>query len=540
MFAPSSASADREIVRRAGFPAFLELAARHVYGSQYRPGWHFAEIARHLERLHYGDIYTMLVSGPPGVGKSDPCSKFFPAWIWTVAPELAIMRAGFDVTNTAKLATDSRLIMQSRWYTDRWGEFVFDRLPGRASGAGEYWNAFGGYSKCGSIQSGAFVGRHARYMIVDDPIKGQTMAAADPALLRTARDWFTGVALTRGAMGDPQRMLVVAQRFHEQDLNGLLIETYADDPKFAHVMLPWNYEPERAFATPWGRDRRTERGQELFDNPTQRAAVKILLRTGEDNPTYRAQYQQDPGSGKAEIFPADSLLDFAGAPPFSECLTCIVVDPTFTGKDRSDYMAIDVWGFRDGHFWCFYSEWVKRGFLDAYRAIVKVREQWPALNIVIEATANGPALIEMLKKEGVYGVVGVTPQEIAQKANTNDNSKRGRAAAASFYFHLRRVHFDQSAPWFEGKKRYLTRYPGGTHDDAVDTAVMGVVWLQSQYGGGAVLRDAMQTIADETTAHNMLAGILGNTRAEVTPPRPRASLILDPYDVCSIDLADFE
>jgi phage terminase large subunit-like protein len=454
------------------------------------------------------------------------------------------MRAGFDLTNTSKLATDSRELMQSKWYTERWGSFVFDRLPGRASGAGEYWNAFGGFSKCGTIQSGAFVGRHARYMIVDDPIKGQTMAAADPALIRAAREWFTGVAITRGSMGEPQRMLVVAQRFHEQDLNGLLIETYADDPKFAHVMLPWHYEPERAYSTPWGRDRRTKEGEELFNNPTQRAAVKTLLRAGPDNPTYRAQYQQDPGSGKAEIFPADTLLNFTGAPDFRECLTCIVVDPTFTGKERSDFMAIDVWGFKDGHFWCFYSEWVKRGFVDAYHAIRKVREQWPALNIVIESTANGPALIEMLKKEGVYGVVGVTPQEIAQKANTNDNSKRGRAAAASFYFHMRRVHFDHAAPWFEGKKRYMTRFPGGTHDDAVDTAVMGVVWLQAQYGGGAVLRDAMQVIADdaaqEQDARNMLAGILAKTPTKVTSAPAGASVTLDPFDLCSIDLSEFE
>ena len=526
MRVPSSPAADRAVVARAGFPAFLELAAREqgrqgLLGGPYMHAWHFEELAIHLERLHYGDLFTLLVSGPPGVGKSVPVSRYFPAWVWTINPEWPIMRAGFDLTNTSKLATDSRELMQSHWYIDRWGEFVFDRIPGRASGAGEYWNAFGGFCKCGTIQSGAFVGRHARYMIVDDPIKGQDAIDEDPAIMRKARTWFKTVAQTRGAMGAPLRTIVNAQRFHEQDLNGLLLEMYeGKTDKFAHVMLPWHYEPERAFKTRWGRDRRTTKGEELFSNPTQRHHVASLLAAGENDPTYRSQYQQDPGSGASDIFPEDVFQPFgADAPAFADTIAAIVVDPSLTGKKRSDFMAVDVWGFRDGRFYCFYSEWVRRDFGAALEAIRRIRLDWPAQNIVIESTANGPAIANMLELEGVNGVVLVSPQEVAQKGQTNDASKIGRARAASFYFRSHRCYFDASAKWFAEKKRYMMRFPGSTHDDMVDTAVMAVIWLQFTYGGGRLFSEAMKgfdgeerTEREEQERRGQVGGVAGQMR----------------------------
>lgn len=503
MLVPSSAAADRAAVARSGFPAFVELANRQEFGRDYVHAPYARMLAEHVEALYHGEILTLLVSMPPGSMKSRTCSALAPAWIWTLDRKYTFMRAGYDSQNAAKLASDTRLLCQSRWYIERWGEFVFDRLPHRPSGEGEYWTLSGGFSLCSSIQAGRFVGRHAKMMIADDPVKGQNVAAADPKALQNTRTWYTTVAKTRGQMGHEQRMMVVAQRLHENDLNGLLIETYKDDPKFAHVMLPWHFEPERACETRIGRDWRIgmPAGTELFNNPTQRHTVKGLLLGGVDNPVYQAQYQQNPTAAASDYFPADTFLDMSGMPPFELCpATAITVDPSFTPAVQSDYCAIDVWGFWRGHFICYYSEWVKRGAFDQADAVKRVRELYPTVtHVLVEGSANGHFVLEALARDGVPGCVKVQADD-TKWTGTNDRSKKGRAMAASYYFKSKRVHFDHDAPWFRNKRMHMTRFPGGAHDDMVDTAVMGVLWLNHRYGGGVQFERAMAAIEKDSEA----------------------------------------
>jgi phage terminase large subunit-like protein len=516
VIAPNSASVDRAVVQRAGLPAFVELAARHKFGPLYVHGRQLRLIAEHCEALYWGEILTLLVSAPPGSMKSLVCSGLFPAWVWALDPTYTFMRASYDLGNAAKLAADTRVLCQSDWFRDRWGDFVVERVPGRPSGAGEYWTLEDGFSMCSSIKGGRFVGRHSRMMIVDDPIKGQNTAAADPAALREARDWYKSVGVTRAAIGQEQRMLVVAQRFHEEDLNGLLIEQNEKNPddKFAHLMLPWHFEPERACVTSTGKDWRTKKGEELFDDAKTRRMVNRMLAAGPDDPIYRSQIQQDPASAASDYFPLATLLSLDGAPTFPECMAGIFVDPSFNGEGRSDDCAVDVWGYARGHFCCFYSEGMKRDFKGALEAIKRIRATWPTLHIVIELAANGAALVNMLEAEGVPGVVGITPQ--GEWKGTNDSSKKGRARAASFFFKSGRVHFDHSAPWWPEKRKWLVRFPGASHDDWVDTAVMGVLWLQHTYGGTFAFDEAMNVIAAESPKQlTAPAQIIAQTRPGV-------------------------
>ena len=514
MRAPSSAAIDRAAVKRAGFPAFVELANRHKFGRSYVHGRHQLTIAEHIDALYHGEILTCLVSAPPGSMKSWTGSALAPAWIWSLDPGYSFMRASYDAGNAGKLATDTRELCKDPWYVERWGEFVLDRHPYRPSGAGEYWTLHDGFSMCSSIKSGRFVGRHAHMMIVDDPVKGQDTATADPNALKQARSWFASVAETRGMIGFEQRMLVIAQRFHEQDLNGLLIERMGSDPKFAHVMLPWHYDPARSLNTRIGRDWREGMPEktELFDDPKTRRAVALALLAGEDNPIYQAQYQQNPTAAKSDYFPEDTLLGLEGMPRFEECAaTCITVDPTNKGKKANDFCSVDVWGYWRGHFICYYSKWAKRDALGNIALVREVREQFPTTFVVVESNNAGPVIIGTMRQEGITGVVGVNASGTIDESDklkwtgTNDNSKLGRALAASYFFKSRRVHFDREAPWFKEKARFLKQFPHAQNDDPVDTAVMGVLWLAHQFGGGKLFVDAMATVEAETRAEQAQA-----------------------------------
>jgi predicted phage terminase large subunit-like protein len=519
--APSSPSVDRAAVARGGFPAFVELALREKHGRGFHNMPHARTIAEHCEALYRGVISTLLVSCPPGAGKSEIISGLFPAWIWTLEAAYKFMRAGYDWDLLARLGGDTKRLCQSLWYEARWGRIVTDRMPGRQSGMGEYFTLQGGMSKIATIQSGALTGTHAHMMIVDDPLKGMTAIAEDPALLRKAREWFVNVAITRGQMGAKQRMLVTAQRFHVNDLNGLLIERLHDDPEFAHVMLPYHYEARRRFVPVVGKgDPRTVEGAELFDDPNTRHTVRFLRGAGEDNPAYRAQFQQDPATGASDFFPEDTFAPFGdSAPAFTETLAGIFVDPALTGSSKSDFSAIDVIGYRDGRCYVYYSEWVKREFRSLVDAVRRVRRAWPAANVVIEKTANGPALAAMLDEEGETGVVLVTPQDIATMSGTKDGSKAGRAREASFYQRSGRVLYDASAKWFAEKKRHMIQFPHGTHDDMIDSLVMGVIWLNRTYGGGRSFVEAMKgfdgeerTEREEQERRGQVGGVAGQMR----------------------------
>ena len=507
MRAPSSAAADRAVVKRAGLPAFVELYNRQHFGDKYMHGPHQLVIAQHVEALFHGEILTCLVSINPGSMKTWTCSVLAPAWIWSIDPSYRFMRASYDAGNAGTNATETRTVCKSKWYVERWGEFVLDRHPYRPSGAGEYWTLRDGFSMCSSVASGRFVGRHAHMMIVDDPIKGQEAAAADPTSLAKARAWFASVAETRGMIGHEQRMLVVAQRFHEQDLNGLLLERYAKDPDFAHVMLPWHFDPPRACETKIGRDWRIgmPAKTELFDDRKTRRAVALALVAGEDNPVYQAQYQQNPSAAQSDIFPEHTFLTLEGMPPFEQCpATCITVDPTNKGNKANDFCSVDVWGYWRGHFICYYSEWVKRDALGNIELVKRIRARYQTTHVVVESNNAGPVIIGVMQKEGIPGVIGVNASgsidggDRIKWTGTKDNSKMGRALAASYYCKAMRVHYDHAAPWFAAKRRYMTSFPHAQNDDPVDTAVMGILWLAHMYGAGKQFVDAMHEIEGES------------------------------------------
>lgn len=500
MHAPSSASIDRAVVARAGLPAFCELWGRRKFGTKYINAWHMRLMAEHAEALYYGRILTLLCSVMPGAMKSFVFSRCFPAWIWAQDPSFSIMRASYLETVAARFGSDTREICESRWFRDRWGDVILGKHPLRPSGVGEYWTTAGGFCMCASVGGGKLTGAHAPLMLIDDPIKGQSALAKEPKLLEQIHAWFDTVATMRGGLGDVQRVLCVAQRFHEHDLNGMIAEKYAGFDDFAHLCLPYHFERERACVTSIGRDPRTKEGEILFEDKQVARKVAHSMIHGPLSPVYRSQMQQDPKSSAARYFPAETLLDFAGAPAFRDCpITLISIDPTFTGKARSDLMAIDVWGYSEGHFWCYYAEQARRDFAStpgkegALDAIRRVLSLYPATIVLVEETANGAAILSMLKNE----IVGLTPIKPM-------GHKEERAFAASKFFHAGRVHFDKSAPWFAEKARFLVRFPTpGENDDPVDTVSQAINYIEREFGGGKVFDAAMRGLDADAQAERV-------------------------------------
>jgi len=500
---PSTVSIDRELVRRMGFPAYVELAACHVTGLEtFVPGRHINVIAREAEAFYRGRSSVLLVNLPPGVMKSVLLSVLLPSWIWTVEPEYVFMCASYEQSVASDLAGKARDLMLTKWWRDRWGDLVVGGDDGAVS---EYWTTHDGFRLSTSVQQGRGIGRHCNMYIVDDPTKTQAIDDGKGAILAKTKRWFERTVLTRGKIGKAMRVLVTMQRLHEDDLSGHIVGQFKDSKRFRHISLPWEFEPERATDVDW----RTVAGEELWPEAAElgkREEIERLVAAqgGKTGSVYRAQYQQDPTGGDDKPFPAETILDYTGAPPFRETMSAIVVDPTFTGEERSDLMSVDVFGFKDGHMWLYYSEAVRRGFKDAVDAIKNIRSVWPAHHVLVEGSANGHAILETLD-DVIGGLVKVKPQ----------GSKMARARAASYHAKAGRFHIDKRQAWAAEKERYLVRYPGSDHDDPVDTVAYGINWLHQEYGSSVQFNDAMTAIRENRDDGTAPRGPAGSHAAQM-------------------------
>ena len=118
--------------------------------------------------------------------------------------------------------------------------------------------------------AGSITGSRGDRVILDDPI------SVDGASSERVRDavaqWFLEAVPTR--LNDPVRsaIVVIMQRLHERDLSGVIL---ARNLGYDHLMLPMEFEPERACATRIGfADPRREAGELLFPERFPRSVVE--------------------------------------------------------------------------------------------------------------------------------------------------------------------------------------------------------------------------------------------------------------------------
>lgn len=235
---------------------------------EYVHGWHIDMIAEHLEAITYGDLLAigqenrLLINVPPGTMKSLLTSVFWPAWEWGPAglPGLRYLTTSYQLEGLA--IRDSRRmrdLVMSDWYQARW-PITLNRTA-----EDDFANTDGG-SRIAMAFKNLTGGRGDR-LIIDDP------HSVDTAESETVRDGVTrtfreSVPLR---LNDPtlSAIVVIMQRLNVDDVSGVIERLKLP---YVRIMLPMEFEPERACETPlkrrgfeekW-RDLRTMEGELLF------------------------------------------------------------------------------------------------------------------------------------------------------------------------------------------------------------------------------------------------------------------------------------
>ncbi len=427
--------------------------------------WHIDLLVEYLEAVTAGEIRHLLINVPPRSMKSLLVSVLWPTWEWIRRPGGRWIFASYADALAAKHSLDRRRVLQSTWYQTQWGHQV--QLASDQNVKGEFHNTKRGVMIATST-GGSITGKGGDRIVVDD--LHNTQQAESDAQRETALAYFRQTLWTRLDNKRTGAMVVVMHRLHERDLS-----VFCQDLKFIHVCLPAETETRTEIVFPRsGRVQVCEPGDLLWparDGRAELEAARQILGAA----AYAGQYQQQPAPAGGTIFQRGWFRYVDEPPPLSQ-LT-LSWDMTFKGTPDNDYVVGLVGGRHGADFYIIDRVKGQWSFTETCRQVEALARKHPqAATILIEAAANGPAIIDTLKQR-LSGIVAVPP----------DGSKEARAQAVAPLVEAGNVYLLNPRPhgrriperdWVDDLVDQLTTFPKGKHDDDVDALTQLLVRLR--------------------------------------------------------------
>lgn len=462
---PSDVQMDRDLVRRGGLAAFVRLAWHQVEPVPYVHNWHIDLICKALEKDGNLSIHV-----PPGTSKSLIVSVFYPVYLWLKDPSLRIGSISYIPELSLRHAKASRELILSDWFQERWPSVAID--PSAA--AGEYETSAGGLRFASSV-GGRITGYHFDVLIVDDPLRPNPSKAE----VETVRDWWGQVRSTRFRTETSFTVLVM-QRVHQLDPGQI-----AKDQGFRVISIPMRAEAPLCKGDP------RKPGQLLWPERFPEQVVQEReLSLGPAGTA--AQLQQRPAPAGGLVFKSEWWQTRAIFPAKLDKVI-LSVDASFTAKTSSDYTVIQVWGKAGAALHLLDQDRRQMDMPTACAAVKEMKRKWLKTSaILIEAAANGFAIEQTLRKEGVLGLIPVRAER----------DKEARAHSVTHLFAAMNVYLPpvHEAPWIEAWKLEMETFPKDAHDDQVDATTMALAHISGKSAtwseAFAAMRARGQTIED--------------------------------------------
>jgi predicted phage terminase large subunit-like protein len=289
-----TAKSSEQIRQRCTTLAGFVKEAWHILEpeAKFISNWHIDAICQHLEAVTDGRINRLLINVPPGSSKSLIVSVMWPAWEWGPCGRRSMryLTTAFNDGPVKRDTRKSRDLIASDWYKQLWPEVKLTR-----TGETSFANSSTGTRE--GVPFGSLTSQRGDRLIIDDPHSTET-AESDAERINTTRKFREG-AVNR--LNDQERsaIVVIMQRLHEQDISGVITSLGMG---YVHLMLPMEFEPQRACSTTIGfTDPRTDDGQ-LLDPVRFPATVVADLKRDMGSYAYSGQYQQRPTPRSGGMF----------------------------------------------------------------------------------------------------------------------------------------------------------------------------------------------------------------------------------------------
>ena len=323
-------------------------------------------------------------------------------------------------------------------------------------------------------------------IIFDDPnIPNETDIEA-----KGVQEFYSSAVNTRFADADRSAIAIIQQRLDLRDLTEYVLE---NEPGVMHVNLPAEYDPARKCKTPLGEDWRTEPGALLAPKRFNQKAIDRLKAGFPSERIAEAQVNQNPTPADGTLFRREWLENTwtiptkkereawynspgipKGTPEPPHWLPAnfrlyFSWDCTFTASETSDYAVGQIWAVGNGNYYLLDQVREKMGFVKTLQVVLKhIEADRNFTKLLIEAKANGSALIDMLIEAGVnkHKIVAINPGR---------HGKEERAHAVTHLFAEGLVYYPRERPlWWDGYVKELLQFPAGKHDDQVDATTQAL------------------------------------------------------------------
>jgi predicted phage terminase large subunit-like protein len=412
------------------------------------------EVPKHLELLNNtlldvanGKIDRLMVTMPPRHGKSELCSKYFPAWYLGTHPEDRIILTSYEADFAATWGQKVRDIFDE--HKEIFGVNINDR-----SAARNRWDIAGHRGGMGTAGvGGPITGKGAEIAIIDDPVKNAEQANS-PTFREKAKEWYKSTLYTR--LTPSGKIILIQTRWHEDDLGGWLIEE--SDDNWTVIDLP-------AIAMEDGDVLGRNPGDALW--PEMWPIPKLMQRKQElGEYWFSAMYQQQPQPLEGGILKRDWLQYYDKLPgSATNHVTYTGWDLAISTKETADYtcsctIRVDQ---NTGHIYIV--DWTRDhiDFPAQQKMVPQVQNRWGAALIGIEDNAYQAALPQSLR--------GL---RLPIKTRTAIKDKVTKITSTFTLFEQGIVHLPQDHPLLGEFENEYMMFPTGKHDDILDATEMAL------------------------------------------------------------------
>jgi predicted phage terminase large subunit-like protein len=408
----------------------------------------------------------LIVSCPPRSGKS-MLATMFVAWLLGRDQKTQHVIASYGQQLSGKFHREVITMMKSPVYKKIFPEFLgfspdskYDMLGGGYILATSVGGVLTGFTAGTTDMQSPGVGA----MVIDDPLKSSDSKAA----LETLESWWQEQASTRRTNHWCQ--MVIATRFHERDLHGVLMEGDGlydeEDNPFGWRWINIAGLCEDPFDDPLGR----QQGESHWpQNSAFTVDMLLSQKRAMGSFKFAALYQGVPKSDEGQIIRPGWLkvVEEAECPDFD--VSWLAVDCAFGEDEMADETAIAVCSVnKDDPQNVYVREIItgRWGFPDLIAAVKHLYKFYKARVLCIEKAASGQSLIQVLRREAKIPIEEFKPLK----------SKTTRLQAVSPLYEQGRVQFVEG-PWVEPFVKELTQFPYVAHDDRTDS----MVWALTYY-----------------------------------------------------------
>lgn len=435
---------------RLDFWLFVQRVFTELTGESFEDNWHIQLICAEVDRVRTQPNTRLAIALPPRSLKSIIVSVALPAWLLGHDPGLEIVCASYGQELADQLAAYTRRIMLAPWYCRLFPGTRLDRTA-----VGHLVTSAGGKRYATSV-GGTLTGMGADVIIVDDPMKPDE--ALSDAERRKANEWARHTLFTRLNKKSDDRIILVQQRLHEDDMIGHL----QDNAGFELISFPAIAQDDEmhVIRTPFGTLRHARAAGEALHPARESLAILAKQRQLLGSEFFAAQYLQSPtppGGGliKLNWF---ARYDLTNKPPFARVFQSW--DCASKASQLSDHSVCTTWGVTHSkELYLIHVFRARLEYPDLKRKLRELAVQHRAGKVLIEDTSAGIQLVQELQREGFARITPIKPQ----------GDKIMRMALQTPMIEAGRVFIPRDAPWLSDYLHELAMFPRGKFDDQVDS-----------------------------------------------------------------------